>query len=166
MWISHWWMLLMLAKFGRELLIAPGGPGLPLIIGFWNGAVWGGNERRLGNRSQSDPGNKTLDWRGLLSLRIRQDCSRSFSDFCCIKKIFCFLIQSSDLIFPKWLSQSRNFATFQQNKTYFQGCYHWKGSSIAVMGLLCHVLRVECALVQLHLLLLLPLGESLEEKAS
>ena len=40
MWISHWWMLLMLAKFGSELLIAPGGPGLPLIIiGFWNGAV-------------------------------------------------------------------------------------------------------------------------------
>ena len=46
MWISHWWMLLMLAKFGSELLIAPGGPGLPLIIGFWNGAVWG----RRGNR--------------------------------------------------------------------------------------------------------------------
>ena len=41
-------------------------------------------------------------------------------------------------------------------------CYHWKGSPVAVMGLLRHVLRVEGALVQLHLLLLLPFGESLK----
>ena len=54
----------------------------------------------------------------------------------------------------------------KQIQTYPKGCYHWKGSSVAVMGLLRHVLRVEGALVQLHLLLLLPLGESLEEKAS
>ena len=41
-------------------------------------------------------------------------------------------------------------------------CYHRKGSSVAVMSLLRHVLRVEGALVQLHLLLLLPFGESLK----
>ena len=35
MWISHWWMLLILAKLGPKLLIALGGSGLPLIIVFW-----------------------------------------------------------------------------------------------------------------------------------
>ena len=35
MWISHWWMLLMFAKFGPGPPLIPlGGPGLPRIIGF------------------------------------------------------------------------------------------------------------------------------------
>ena len=36
MWISHWWMLLMLAKLGPgpARAMAEGGPGLPRIIGF------------------------------------------------------------------------------------------------------------------------------------
>ena len=54
---------------------------------------------------------------------------------------------------------------FYEDVSFNRIFYHREGSSVAMVGLLGHVLRVEGALVQLHLLLLLPFGKSLKVKS-